>query len=219
MSAITRRYVVALVAMVVTAAAVEGIRTISEVPAAYEPPFEQLPLAIAGYEGEELAVDESIFHFLGADAMLERLYSRPDSWVSMTLIYGAHWRNVHSPAGCYPAQGWLIVTDDPIEVPAPADSPTAGPIQARLLRVTKTEQQRLAMFAFCHPGGTTSDWTWQAMKVMFGQLFSQRGAGGVIIILNTEPTPNPTAAAARMNQFLAEVYPYAVSFWYEQPAR
>ncbi len=218
MSAITRRYVAALVAMVVTAAAVEGIHTISEAPAAYEPRFEQLSLGIADYKGEELEVDESIFHFLGADAMIERLYSGADGWVSVTLIYGAHWRNVHSPTGCYPAQGWLIVTDEPIEVPGPANSPTEGPIQARLLRVTKNEEQRLAMFAFCHPGGTTSDWTWQAVKVMFGQLFTQRGAGGVIIILNTAPTPSPAAGAERMKQFLAEIYPYAVGFWYEEPA-
>ena len=213
MSPVTRRYLVALVVMVVAGGAVEALRALSTTPPLYQPNFEALPLQIAGHDGESLEVNESIFRFLGADAMIERLYTGPDGWVRVTLIYGAHWRNVHSPAGCYPAQGWLIVSDDPIEVPPPDNSPTQDPIQGRLLRVMKDERQQLAMFSFCHLGGTTSDWTKQGWQVATGP----RGAGGVIIILNTEPTPGQAAGRQRLKQFLAEVYPYAVSFWYQEP--
>ncbi len=212
MPPVTRRYLAALVVIVVAAGAVHALRALSITAPAYQPNFQALPRQIAGHDGEELEVNESIFGFLGADAMIERLYTGPDGWVSVTLIYGAHWRNVHSPAGCYPAQGWLIITDDPIEVAAPDNSPTPAPVEGRLLRVMKNEQQRLAMFSFCHPGGTTSDWTKQGWKVATGP----RGAGGVIIILNTEPIPTRSAAQQRLKQFLAEVYPYAVSFWYQE---
>ncbi len=214
MPPVTRRYLAALVVMVVAGGVLHATRALSTAPPAYQPDFAALPLQIAGYDGEELEVNESIFRFLGADAMLERLYTGPDGWVSVTLIYGAHWRNVHSPSGCYPAQGWLTVNDDAIEVAAPDNSPTPAPIEARLLRVIKNEQQRLAVFSFCHLGGTTSDWTKQGWQVATGP----RGAGGVIIILNTDSTPDRPTAQQRLKQFLAEVYPYAVSFWYEEPS-
>ncbi len=219
MSPVARRYLVALATLLITAGVLEGIRAISAASPAYTPNFETLPLRIADYEGESIEVDQSIFNFLGADAMLERLYTGPEGTVSATLIYGAHWRNVHSPAGCYPAQGWLIVNSETVEVPAPHNSPTPENIQAQLIRVSKEDQQRLAMFVFCHPGGTTSDWTWQTVNVLFGQIFSQRGAGGVIIILRTDPMPNLAVAQRRLEQFLAEVYPYAVGFWYEDSAK
>ncbi len=214
MSPITRRYLTAIMILVLTAAAVEGLRAISAAPAAYEPDFATLPMEIAGYQGQSREVDEFIRKYLGAEQMLERLYTGPDGWVTVSLIYGTHWRNVHSPVSCFPAQGWLIVTDDPIQVSPPANSPTSGPIHARLLRVTKNDQYRLAAFAFCHPGGTTSNWTYQGWKVFTGP----RGAGGVIIILNTEPTPDLAAGQQRLKQFLATTYPHAVSFWYQQPS-
>lgn len=214
MSAPARRYIAAVVVLVVALGVVEAIRAINTAPPAYHPDFENLPMEIAGYKGKRQEVDPKIFDFLGADAMTKRLYTGPGGQVSVSLIYGAHWRNVHSPAGCYPAQGWLIVSDDPIEVSAPANSPTPGPIHGRLLRVRKNDHRRLAMFAFCHPEGTTSDWTVQGWKVATGP----RGAGGVIIILNTELTPTLSAGQQRLKQLMREVYPYAVSFWYEQPA-
>jgi len=210
-SPVTRRYLIAIVILMVTAVAVEGLRAISTAPAAYKPDFATLPMEIASYQGHLQEVDEFIRNYLGAEAMLERIYTSPHGWVSVTLIYGAHWRNVHSPVSCFPAQGWLIVSDDPIQVSPPANSPTSGPIQARLLRVTKNDQHQLAAFAFCHPGGTTSSWTYQGWKVFVGP----RGAGGVIIILNTEPTPDLEAAKQRLKQFLRTVYPHAVSFWYQ----
>lgn len=192
-------------------AAVELIRAASNVPAAYDPDFAQVPTTIGDYSGHSREVDEFIRNYLGAEKMLERLYVGPDRSVSATFIYGAHWRDVHSTVSCLPAQGWLIIADDPITIPAPAHSPTSEPIQARLLRVTKDDRYQLTAFCFCHPGGTTSSWIYQGWKVLIGP----RGAGGVIIILNTELTPNLATAQQRLERFLAAVYPHAVGFWYD----
>lgn len=213
MSATARRYIVAIIILLAAAAAVEAVRIVSSAPPAFAPDFATLPMKIGDYQGQNREVDEFIRKYLGAEQMLERLYTGPDGLVSVTLIYGAQWRDVHSPVSCFPAQGWLIVTDDPIQVPVSANSPTPGAIHARLLRVVKNDQYRLAAFAFCHPGGTTSNWIYQGWKVLTGP----RGAGGVIVILNTEPIPDLKAARQRLNQFLAVVYPHAVSFWYQEP--
>ncbi len=214
MSATARRYLVAILILLGAAAAVEAVRIMSSPPPAFAPDFATLPMNIGTYQGQNREVDEFIRKYLGAEKMVERLYTGPDGWVSVTLIYGAHWRNVHSPVSCFPAQGWLIVADDPIQVPAPPNSPTLSPVHARLLRVAKDNQRQVALFAFCHPGGTTSNWIYQGWKVLTGP----QGAGGVIIILNSEPTPDLEAARQRLNQFLAAVYPHAVSFWYQDQA-
>ncbi len=213
MSATTRRYLVALIILLAAAAAVEAVRIMSSAPPAFAPDFATLPMKIGNYQGRDREVDEFIRKYLGAEQMLERLYTGPNGLVSVTLIYGADWRDVHSPVSCFPAQGWLIVADDPIQVPAPANSPTPDAVHARLLRVVKNDQHQMAAFAFCHPGGTTSNWIYQGWKVLTGP----RGAGGVIVILNTEPTPNREVARQRLEQFLAAVYPHAVSFWYQEP--
>ncbi len=213
MSGAAQRHIVAAIILLAVAVAVEAVRIANKTPAAYVPDFATLPMKIGDYQGQNREVDEFIREYLGADQMLERLYTGPDAWVSVSLIYGAHWRDVHSPVSCFPAQGWLIVSSDPIQIPAPANSPTPGPIHARLLRVVKDDQRQVALFAFCHPGGTTSNWIYQGWKVLIGP----RGAGGVIIILNSEPTPNLEAAKQRLKQFLAAVYPHAVGFWYHAP--
>jgi len=213
MSATTRRYLIALIILLATSVAVEAVRIMSDAPAAFAPDFATLPMKIGDYQGQNREVDEFIRSYLGAEQMLERLYTGPDGAVSVTLIYGANWRDVHSPVSCLPAQGWLIVADERIQVPAPTDLPVPDTIHARILRAVKSGQRQLAAFAFCHPGGTTSNWIHQGWKVLTGP----RGAGGVIIILNTKPTPDLKAAQRRLRQFLAAVYPHAVSFWYEKP--
>ena len=213
MSATARRYLVAMIILLAAAAAVEAVRIVSSAPPAFAPDFATLPMKIGNYQGQPREVDEFIREYLGAEQMLERLYTGPDGLVSVTLIYGADWRDVHSPVSCLPAQGWLIVADDAIQVSAPTNLPIPGTVHARLLRAVKNDQHQMAAFAFCHPGGTTSNWIYQGWKVLTGP----RGAGGVIVILNTEPTPELKAARQRLEQFLAAVYPHAVSFWYQEP--
>jgi len=199
--------------LLAAAAAVEAVRIVSSAPPAFTPNFATLPMKIGDYQGQNREVDEFIRKYLGAEQMLERLYTGPGGSVSVTLIYGADWRDVHSPVSCLPAQGWLIVADDSIQVSAPTNLPIPDAVHARLLRAVKNDQHQMAAFAFCHPGGTTSNWIYQGWKVLTGP----RGAGGVIIILNTEPTPDLKATRQRLEQFLAAVYPHAVSFWYQEP--
>lgn len=180
-------------------------------PAKFTPDFTAVPMKLGSYQGEQLPLDQSVFQFLEADAMTERRYVTDDGTVKLSLIYGSDWRNIHSPAGCYQAQGWHTITDEQVQVPAPPDSPTPGPLHARLLRVHKNEVELLAMFTFCHPGGTTGDWSKQGWKVATGP----PGAGGLVISLSTPTGGQLAQARQRLGQLLQQVYPYAVAFWYE----
>ena len=180
--------------------------------AQYSPDFAAVPMAIGDYQGETLPIEASVYRFLETDVLLERRYAASGSTIRLSLIYAANWRSLHSPAGCYPAQGWQIIADEQIEIPAPANSPTSAPLEARLLRVKKNGTELLAMFTFCHPGGTTGDWVQQGWRLMRGP----RGAGGVVISLSTPARPDLTAARQGLTWFLGQIYPFAVAFWYQE---
>lgn len=207
-----RRYLAAAVLLFVGAGLTHASRTLRHAEAHYEPDFSRVPLVIGDYQGERRPVDESIFAYLDAVAMEERMYTGPDGWVRLALIYGTDWRSIHAPTGCFPAQGWHIAHSRTLNLPAPPESPHPGPIQVQVLDVTKDERRLIAMFSYARPGGTTSDWTVHGWKVATGP----RGAGGMIISLQSAvPDGDARAVEDTLARFMAEVYPGAVSFWYE----
>jgi len=87
MSATTRRYLVALIILLATAAAVEAVRIMSNAPSAFAPDFATLPMKIGDYQGQPREVDEFIRKYLSAEQMLERLYTGPDGSVSVTFVH------------------------------------------------------------------------------------------------------------------------------------
>ncbi len=208
--AASRRHLAALALILIGAAAAQIVHLTRKSPAQFAPDFAAVPLKLGSYQGKQLPTDQSVFRFLEADAMAERRYVTGDSAIKLSLIYASDWRSIHSPAGCYQAQGWHTITDEQVQIPAPPDSPTSEPLHARLLRVHKNEVELLAMFTFCHPGGTTGDWAEQGWKVATGP----PGAGGLVISLSTLTEDDLAQARERLIGLLQQVYPYAVAFWY-----
>ena len=151
--------------LILGAGGVEAMRMLGGAEAKYETDFSQVPYEIGEFKGEDRSTDDAIFSYLGADAMAERVYTRQGREVHVSLIYGTDWRSIHAPTGCYPAQGWHIVHNRTVEIPAPADSPHAGPIEARVIEASKGEAFDLAMFVYARPNATTSDWTAHGWRV------------------------------------------------------
>lgn len=211
MSPDARRYLIALGILVVFGAVAHAVR-VNRVPEAiYQPDFSAIPRQVGEYQGRDVPVDESIYKFLAAAGILERVYEGPGGAVRLTVIYAPDWRSIHSPAGCFPAQGWEVITDDEVTYSPPPDSPVQKPLKARLIRLHKDDHWLLALFSFAYYGGTTSNWAEEGYRVAFGP----RGAGGLVITLNTPVQPNLRAAAERISHIFVETYPAAISFWYE----
>ncbi len=206
MSSDTRRYLTALAAVIVLGAAAEAMRLTRPRQAQYQPDFATVPLRIGDYQGRDLPVDESIYRYLAAGGMLEREYEGPAGPVRLTILYAADWRSVHSPTGCYPATGWEVLEDRAVDFPPQAASGSTKPLHARLLRVRKGEQERLAVFSFAYAGGTTADWAQMTIRVALGR----RGAGGLVFTLST---PSDPGALARIGEIYAAAYPEAIRFW------
>jgi hypothetical protein len=208
----TRRYLIAGLLFILAAGLTQGARALRGGETIYKPDFSLVPMTIGEYKGEKLPDDKSMFNYLGAQAMEERLYTGPERRVSLTLIYGTDWRSIHAPTGCFPAAGWSIVHNRVVEVAAPKDCPHPGPLEVRVLEATKEKERQLAVYCYARPNGTTADWTAHGWKVATGP----RGAGGMIVTLRTNMEARDDAAVAQkaLTDLLATIYPRAVAFWY-----
>jgi EpsI family protein len=204
-SPVTRRYLTAVVLLLILSVAAEAVRVTRVPPAAYHPTFSEIPREIGVYTGVDLPPDESVLNFLSATAMLERRYDGPDGSVSLSVLYAPDWRSIHSPEGCYPAQGWTVLGEQVITLTS-----SAGPLRAKLIRLKKGDLFLLALFSFAYYGGTTADWTEEGLRVALGP----RGAGGVVFTLSTPVSEAaPATAHQRLMEIMQVAYPAAISFW------
>lgn len=209
-----RRSVVAVVLLLAGAAVANTLLLRRPAEVRYTASFDRVPLEIGDLKGAPAPVEQRIYEYLDADAMMDINYQGPHKTeASLSLIYGSDWRTVHSPLSCFQQQGWLVDETREIEIPAPPDCPHPGPLKARMLRVHKSTQSLLALYSFAHKGGTEADWTRQSLAVAA----TPPGTGGVIIALSTPYGEHGLQAAMERAQLLlSTAYGPAVSFWYAE---
>lgn len=207
-----RRHLVAIAALLLGIGLSVGARLARPAASAYDVDFSHVPLTLAGLQGRELPYDRETAQYLEADAMRTIAYGAGSAAVVASLIYGASWRTVHTPAQCYPAQGWAVVWEELINLSVDAPLPHPPPVLARLMRVERDGEAQLVLFVFAHKGGTAPDYAEHVWAVMTGP----PGAGGLSLMLST-PVPSDgaeEAARQRLVRLAAELYPHAVAFWY-----
>ena len=172
-----------------------------------------VPLEVAGFAGGPGKDVSAAAQYLQAQAALSREYQRGDEpAVQLTVIYGTDWRTVHAPTGCYPAQGWQVVREEPADLPAGGGP--AEPLHAHFLYATKSGHGECALFLYAHPGGTTADWARQGWVVATGR----PGAGGLVLIATTKVGPQSdeqtiVGARTRLADLVTAVYGPVVGFW------
>lgn len=208
----TRRHLIALALLLAGGAWANLIWARQPREARYRPAFDAVPRQVASLRGKELPVEQRIFDYLGADAMLDLRYTDGVRRVDLTFVYGTDWRAVHSPLSCLPQQGWQVDERKLLELPAPPACPHPGPISGQLLRAHKPSgAEMLVLYVFAHKGGTTGDWVKQGWAVSQ----TPRGTGGLMLLLST-PVVNGDAAGASklLEEVFGSAYTPAVSFWY-----
>lgn len=208
----TRRYLIAVVLLTAGLALTQAARALRGAQARYHPDFRGLPEHVLQYEAHEVAVDELTQQYLQPQAMRKLVYQYGDDQISLSIIYGINWRSIHAPTSCLPAQGWTIVHNQVIAVPAPNDCPHPGPLHGRQVYAIKNQNQQVSILVYARPGATTANWTSHALHMALGT----PGMGGVIIIL-TRPISGGDwqKQAYKLRQFLRAIYTDAVAFWYD----
>ncbi len=178
----------------------------------YELDFTNIPMQLAGFEGKAAPDDPAVAEYLEARAMRTIMYVRGDAGVNASLIYGPSWRTVHTPAACFPSQGWNVTWEHAVDVPIEGALPHPGPVTGELMRVDRGDDALMVLFVFAHLGGTAPDYVEHSLAVMSGP----RGAGGLSLMATTRiGSRGIEAAHADLLDLVGALYPHAVSFWYE----
>jgi len=208
-----RRHLVAIAALILGIVLSVGARRARPVESSYSVDFSRVPLTLAGMAGEKLPYDREIAEYLEADEMVTIAYGDGDEQIVASLIYGASWRTVHTPAQCYPSQGWSVVWDEDTVIPYDGDLPHEPPVMGRIMRVERDDDARLVVFVFAHKGGTSIDYAEHSWAVATGP----PGAGGLSLMLSATLVSDEAEedARRRLGALAAELYPHAVAFWYE----
>lgn len=203
---------VTLCAMLTAAAAATYLRPHQRrVAESVVPRWDGLPLQVSGWQGESVPVDRAIAEYLQADAMTARVYRKGDVTIAFSAVFGTQWRSLHSPAGCYPSQGWHTVRQQQITIDAPAGNPHPGPLHAEQLLVERSGAFRLVTYLYAYPGGTTSSWVQQCLQVARAGM----AQGGIVIILESPCSLDSTRRVdAAQRELLRALYPDVVKVWY-----
>ena len=179
--------------------------------ASYQVHFSDIPMEVLGLKGCKIPNDPAEAAYLQADAMLSLRYGEPPDVLNVSAIYGAGWRTVHTPEGCFPAHGWRIVSSKATEIPIGDEAPHTGPLHARLMRVERDDEVQLVLFVFAHKGGTHPGWKWHSFLVQT----ATRGAGGLLLRITAPATLGQESQVEElMDKFMRALYPHAVKFWY-----
>lgn len=206
-----RRYLLAIALMAGGVGLVYGAGSLRPKTASFQVDFSEVPLRVLGFEGREMANDPEDMAYLEADRMRTIRYGEPPDTVEVSLIYGASWRTVHTPEGCFPAQGWSVVWDRPMQIPIGDDAPHPGPLNAKLMRVERDNDALLVLFVFAHRGGTEADWTQHCWAVASGP----PGAGGLSLMITAAVrSGKEQEVERRLQDLMSAIYPSAVGFWY-----
>jgi EpsI family protein len=161
----------------------------------------RLPLAVGDFEGRELPPDDSVFAYLGADEMIDRVYVDEEAQqaVKLSVVFARGWRALHSPRDCFKNQGWSVIEDRPLQTAASGG--LAQPIYGNLLIMSKQGQRMATVYTFTTAGATTGDWLRHSFRMAVGQ---GTHGGALVVAVAGSSGPEQDDAAAKAATTLVE---------------
>ena len=195
MSESAQRYLVPFALLALGAAAAFSLRSSRPALRSAEVGLRGLPLTVGRFEGRELPPDESVFAYLGADEMVDRVYVDEESEqaVKVSVVFARGWRALHSPRACFKNQGWSVIEDEPIDIPVSGQAQT--PIRGSLLIMQKGNSRMATVYTFVAGTATTGSWFFHSLRMAVGQ----GPSGGALIAAvagSTGPDQDDEAAQA-----------------------
>lgn len=167
-----------LAVLALGAAAGVSLRSSRPPPPSSEIGLRSLPLSVGRFQGRELPADDSVFAYLGADEMIDRVYVDQDAEqaAKVSVVFARGWRALHSPRACFTNQGWSVIEDRPVDIPVPAEPHEA--VHGNLLVMSKQGSRMVTVYTFAAGTATTGDWLLHSLRMAVG-----RGpAGGALIV-------------------------------------
>jgi len=180
-------------------------------------PLADLPHRIAGYDGEEIPLDQTVERVLLADANLQRAYVDPEGEVVWLYVgyYGTErgGRPEHTPDECYPSGGWTIVSESRVDV-----DPANG-LRANEMVVEQAGERRLVHFWYqTHRDRGLLGAFDHGLDRLLGRLLDSRGDGGLVRLSTPIRAHDEDAARARLVAFGRELGPRLAEHWPRESA-
>ena len=170
-----------------------------------------LPLQFAGWNGEEIAIDQDTRDILGAGEFLLRDYANatdPQPPISLFIAYFLSQRTgdtIHSPSHCLPGAGWVPTQRETIAIARPDGSS----FPANRYVVAKGGERELVIYWFqAHNRGIASEY-WAKYYLVADSIRMNRSDGGLVRlitpIMHGEPVDSAEKRLLGFNAYLLPV--------------
>jgi EpsI family protein len=173
--------------------------------------FDQLPMSMEGWQGQNDPLDERIVATLGVSDYVNRAYiSSAERPVGLYVGYYQSQRTgetIHSPKNCLPGSGWEPVRAGRLTIPMPA----MPAIMVNEYLIEKGPAQYLVLYWYqAHGRVIASEYSGKAWLV-FDAITRNRTDGALVRVL-TSTSDGEDLARARAVQFVQAVYPRLNAF-------
>jgi EpsI family protein len=142
--------------------------------------IDAMPHELNGWKAVDLEIDQGVADLLRADHQFQRAYLHRQGYTVYVYVgyYGTARGGApeHTPDVCYPSQGWVIETDEEVQVGGRASG-----FDVREFLVEKEDELRLVHFWYRtdRESGFTSIWSLR-LRQFWGRLMASRGDGALI---------------------------------------
>ncbi|MGC1646124.1 MAG: VPLPA-CTERM-specific exosortase XrtD [Candidatus Sulfotelmatobacter sp.] len=171
--------------------------------------LKQFPQQMAGWTGEDVAIEQDVLDILRPTDVVERIFSNPEKTQDIDLLI-TFYRSQrageapHSPQHCLPGSGWTPIENQHIMLTVPGHQP----FPANRYLIEKGDARRLVLYWFwAHDRGVASEY-WAKYYLVKDAIRMNR-SDGALVRVTTSMNPGETADAAqqRVLPFIGEVVP------------
>lgn len=180
--------------------------------------LENLPMHIAGYEGEKDRFPQGVYDTLDADLHLYRHYYAGDG-TRLSLYLGYYGtakggRTSHNPYGCLPGSGWGIIETDSIRI-YPSYYPKG--VDVNFVLAGKDGVNNV-MLHWYHAAGTKvlSSGLQQNIERFMGRVFKNRNDGAYVQVNSLASDEEIPIIKDKARIFVGEIMELLPKYWPEE---
>lgn len=205
-----RRVIVLFVTLLCGAAAVVRANRPEEAPSRSS--FEQFPLTLDGWKGQQLPpMDSKVLAILGVDDYVNRTYVRPDR--AVVGLYVGYYKSqrqgdaIHSPQNCLPGAGWEPTASSYLTVPVGGGSPD---ISVNRYLIQKGLERQLVLYWYQSHGRVVASEYWSKFYLIRDAVSINRTDAALVrVIAPIAPSVDDAESRAEKQavEFVQSMYP------------
>lgn len=204
MSEPARRYLVPFAVLALGAAAGFSLRASRPELPTTGIGLRSLPLNVGRFQGRELPADESVFAYLGADEMIDRVYvdEEAEQATKVSVVFARGWRALHSPRACFKNQGWAVIEDRPLDIAVPGEAQRT--IHGGLLIMGKQDSRMATVYTFVAGRATTGNWSLHSLRMAVG--LGPTGGALIVAVTGSDGPEHDDEAAEAATALVGALY-------------